>query len=97
MVFDITTGGYTENPGGYSDRVDIWDSNTNTWSISKLSQARQYIAGASATSNIACFGGGFGQFDNNQDRSNVIDIYNDDTKQWSVKYLAQPRSNLLQM
>lgn len=93
----LFAGGYTENPGGYSDRVDIWDSVTNTWSVSKVSQARQYIAAASGTDNIACFGGGFlGQSSNGLygDRSNVIDIYNDDTQKWSVQYLVQARSNL---
>ncbi len=48
--------------GGYSDRVDVFDTSTRSWlNTTNLSQPRYYLAGAGA-GNLVLFAGGFGNY-----------------------------------
>ena len=42
--------------GGYTDVVDIFDTETGVWSTAKLSMPRQYFGAARATPELAVFG-----------------------------------------
>jgi hypothetical protein len=77
-----------------SRRVDIYNAATNTWSIDSLSAPRAMFQDDAATicGEIAYFSGG-GTFNLNlmgwTESSDVIDIYNNVTGEWSIDYLPQ--------
>lgn len=87
--YSLFAGGY--GPGGDSDTVDIYDSETQTWSVTRLSQARGLVAATSFGSSMAFFAGG--QFKNGS-KSDVIDVFHAETKRWSTMKLSLPRSML---
>jgi len=72
---------------GYSSVVDIYDAETDTWSVASLSQPRSSLA-ATTVGNLAIFAGGrlLGQ------NSDVVDIYDADTGTWSTTTLSEARS-----
>ncbi|GAB4055113.1 hypothetical protein GCM10028810_66030 [Spirosoma litoris] len=69
--------------GSFSATVDIYNSNTNQWTTSQLSEPRSNLVGASAGNKIV-FAGGTTNLE-----SNTVDIYDIDTNQWSVSQLPQ--------
>lgn len=73
------------------DTVDIYDSRTDRWSVSSLSQARTALASASCM-NQAFFAGGY--FYYGKPMSNVVDIYDCTTDTWTVDYLSVGRQSL---
>ena len=74
---------------GYSNVVDIYDTDTGLWSTDTLSQGRYYLS-ATSVGNKAIFAGGFtgppGAIP-----SNVVDIYDADTGLWATHTLSQAR------
>ena len=81
-----------------SNLADIYDAYTGEWSTAALSQARGQLA-ATSVGPLAFFGGG--EIDipgaggtTAVSSSNVVDIYNSSTNQWSTNALSQARSDL---
>jgi len=71
---------------GYSARVDIYDSASDSWSTASLSQARLGLA-ATTVGNQALFAGGY-----DGAGSNVVDIYEGGA--WSTSTLSKARGHL---
>ncbi len=71
---------------GGGDVVDIYNTDTDTWSTARLSQPRRQLS-ATTVGNKAMFAGG-GNY------SDVVDIYNVDTDTWSTATLSQARNSL---
>lgn len=69
----------------YSTRVDIYNTNTNQWSTSELSQARASLVAVSAKGKVLFAGG------ENSTSFNIrtVDIYDIATNQWSVTQLPR--------
>ena len=83
----LFAGGSTKTDD-VTDRVDIYDVHTGTWSVSAISEARTQLVGA-ALGNLIIFGGGFDPNGNTDGHSSdVIDIYNTSTGQWSVSHMS---------
>src|SRR4051812_43406491 len=57
LLLNFCLSNYCSSATGFSSVVDIYDTTTNTWSITALSQAREYPAAAGAGTKIL-FGGG---------------------------------------
>ncbi len=72
-----------------SDKVDIYDATTQTWTVSNLSVARVDLVAASA-GTYAIFAGGI----SDGRISDVVDIYNVATDSWTVSKLSAPRHDL---
>jgi len=70
-------------------RIDIYDVETDAWSIDSLSQARCYVGGAVVRDRILFAGGSLGL-----EQSNRVDIFNLKTKKWSMDSLSVGRSFL---
>jgi hypothetical protein len=70
--------------------VDIWNSETATWTSTTLSQ-RRYFLSATSVENYALFGGGISDM---YGRSNVVDIWNNATNNWNTTTLSQSRPDL---
>ncbi len=86
--------------GGLSAVVDIYDAGTDSWDTASLSQARAGPA-AVTVGNKAIFAGGMippGEMDPpipyDIGFSDVVDIYDADTGQWSTATLSAPRFSL---
>ncbi|HEV8285703.1 MAG TPA: PKD domain-containing protein [Chitinophagaceae bacterium] len=73
-------------------RVDIYDTLTNTWSTTILSQARIFYAVASS-GNKAFFAGGRIDQDG-WEQTTRVDIFDASTNTWSTAELSQPREGL---
>jgi N-acetylneuraminic acid mutarotase len=74
-----------------SNKVDIYDVSTNSWSVATLSEARSGIS-ATAAGNQMLFAGGdyFGW----QPVSNTIDIYDAVANTWTSSQLSEPRAGI---
>jgi hypothetical protein len=81
-------GGY--NGTGVSNRVDICNVTSGSWSTATLSVPREQLAAASL-GNLVFFAGGF---DDNLTYYNQIDIYNVSDGSWSTATLSVARANL---
>ena len=91
----VGTGATTESRtcgagGSVVDIVDIYDSNTDTWSIASLAVPRRDMAAAS-TGTKAFFAGGW---TGTGEVSAVVDIYDAATGVWSTDVLVEPRRTL---
>ena len=82
----------------FTSRIDIYDVSSNTWSTAELSKARGRMAVA-AIGNKVFFAGG-DCFDevaggtNINSVSDVVDIYDISTNNWTVSHLSERRGNL---
>jgi type I site-specific restriction endonuclease len=74
-----------------SDRVDIFDASTQTWSTATLSEARYELA-AAAAGDFVVFGGG--TVDEYKSSSAVVDLYFVSNKTWYTARLSAPRYGL---
>ena len=74
-----------------SSRVDIYDTNTQEWTIAELSEGRHGIATIAVGNKIFFAGGanGDGAFDT---LFSTVDIYDASTGNWSVTNLSKPRA-----
>jgi N-acetylneuraminic acid mutarotase len=71
--------------------VDIYDTQTQQWSVEQLSIDRLSIAAVSHGSKVL-FAGGFQYPAIN--RVDIVDIYNTITGEWTTDYLSQPREGI---
>ncbi len=79
--------------GGWGDtdetnKVEIYNAETNTWTFSSLSQARSWSAGLAFNNHIFFAGGMF--WDNGNTTSRV-DIWENEAAQWTTAELSVPR------
>lgn len=89
----IIAGGITAN-NLPTDRVDIYDVETGEWTVSSLSSAR--ATNAVTTCNKAYFAGGGKLNINNltwETATDVVDIYDPATGEWSLDKLRNPLVN----
>ena len=75
-----------------STRVDIYDINTNSWSMAELSVARQDFAVVTAGNKIFFAGGWEGNWWEYPLMFTNVDIYDAATDSWSVRHLSEPRA-----
>lgn len=89
VVGDVAlfAGGLT-GPTQPSDRVDLYNFTTGTWSTATLSVPRAFMA-AVTVGNKAIFAGGTSA---GNTQSNAVDIYDYETGEWSTAQLSFPRS-----
>jgi len=91
----LFAGGGSYYDGDYhrSNVVDIYDADTGQWSTATLSQARGFLHLSAATIGpYAIFAGGRVSGSKNMGvTSDVVDIYNADTGQWSTAALSLTR------
>jgi hypothetical protein len=82
----------------FTSRIDIYDVSSNTWSTAELSKARGRMAVAAIGNKVFFAGGdcfdevGGGRFINSV--SDVVDIYDISTNNWTVSHLSERRGNL---
>lgn len=81
--FVLIAGGTSTIGNAYSDRVDIFDTETQTWSVGQLSQKRRVISSASV-GNYVIFAGGI----ENGNGSDRIDVFDTATMTWTTASLA---------
>jgi len=74
-------------PMTYTNIIDIYDTETNAWSIDSLSVPRCFIGGVAAGDKIYFAGGATGE----QSVTDIIDIYDINTGEWTVDSLSEPR------
>lgn len=84
----IFAGGWINLSGVTSDRVDIYNFTTNTWSQATLSQARAYASAATVGSKVIIAGG----ITTLNSPTNRVDIYDAETGLWTQATLSSPRS-----
>ncbi|KAJ2841782.1 hypothetical protein GGI22_007775, partial [Coemansia erecta] len=82
-------GGRLQNDT-YTDIVDIFNSRTKQWTVSRLSMARSNIGAGSVAGRYALFAGGF---DSNFQPLSLVDVYDTRTSTWSVIRLGTPRAS----
>lgn len=75
-----------------STRVDIYDINTNSWSMAELRVARQDFAVVTSGNKIFFAGGWEGNWWDFPIMFTNVDIYDVVTNLWSVKHLSEPRA-----
>jgi hypothetical protein len=78
-------------PHAYS-AVDIFDSNSNSWSTAALSVARNNLA-ATSVGDVAIFAGGALSF-RDDTFSSQVDRYNAISRTWSTAALSTPRNGI---
>jgi hypothetical protein len=81
-------GGCSNTPfewSGISNKIDIYDLSTNTWSVKILSETKIGFT-ATAAENKIYFAGGWTPFAGSS-TSSIIDIYDDVTGTWSTSTL----------
>jgi hypothetical protein len=93
--FAIFAGGFANNAkdfksgaGSRSDVVDIFDSETQKWTVSTLAEPRSNFNGVSIGDRWAIFGGGTP--DRINPRSTTVDIFDAHTGIWSIANLTHP-------
>ena len=89
-------GPANQPPVNVSDKVDIYDLVNNTWSTTKLSQARACLSGTTAGNKIYFAGGNTMHtgYTASCAPSSRIDIYDNSTNSWTVASMNKPVSNM---
>jgi hypothetical protein len=90
VFFAGGSNGGTEITGTATNKVDIYDQSTNTWSIATLSKARFGLAATTAGDKIY-FAGGMPDYREGP-VLNTIDVYDNTTGSWSVSTLNEPKA-----
>ncbi len=86
----IFAGGFDQQMIRVSDRVDIYNIVTKTWSTDTLSEPRGFLTATTAGNKILIAGG----MKNDNTPSDRVDIYDGETDQWSIASLSTPRAFL---
>jgi hypothetical protein len=89
--YGTNTIGNTTYYGYYSNKIDIYDLSTNTWSSSFLSDHKDGIS-AVTINNKVYFAGGHNVGANGNNYSDKIDVYDGITHSWSVSTLSEPKA-----
>ena len=76
-----------------SNRVDIYDVSSGTWTTAQLSEARNGLAGAAAGTKIL-FAGGYGNNGGVSSGSKTVDIYDVVSNTWTTAQLSEARGSL---
>jgi Galactose oxidase, central domain/Kelch motif len=76
-----------------SNRVDIYDVSSGTWTTAQLSEARNGLAGAAAGNKIL-FAGGYGHNGGVSSGSKTVDIYDVLSNTWTTAQLSEARGSL---
>ena len=76
-----------------SNVVDIFDSQSNLWTVDALSEPR-HAMGSCSFDNLVFFAGGVSGVGSKTVYSNVVDVYDVLRQQWSVHHLSKPRAYL---
>jgi N-acetylneuraminic acid mutarotase len=84
----IFAGGMTNTSGTTTDRVDIYNFTSKTWSVEILSLARAYASAVTVGYKVI-IAGGVTDLDNPTDR---VDIYDASTGTWDIATLSLARS-----
>lgn len=74
-----------------SNKVDIYDVSSNSWSTATLSEARNGISATTAGNKIIFAGGDYFGW---QPVSNTIDIYDAATNTWTASTLSESRAGI---
>ena len=74
-----------------SNKVDIYDVSSNSWSSATLSEAKTSITATSIGNKIIFAGGDYFGW---QPVSNTIDIYDAGTNNWTTSTLSEARTNI---
>lgn len=74
-----------------SKAVDIYDVNTGAWTAAQLSVAREYIAVAAVGNKVMFAGGRIIDSTGTSYYLDIVDVYNLDTKTWSVLKMPEKR------
>ncbi|KAJ2785503.1 hypothetical protein GGI15_001897 [Coemansia interrupta] len=82
-------GGLLEN-GTYTDTVDIYNKQTNKWSVAHLSSGRSSIGAGSIAGRYAIFAGGL---DDSFKPMSIVDVFDAETSKWSTIDLRTPRGS----
>ncbi|HSU28873.1 MAG TPA: PKD domain-containing protein [Chitinophagaceae bacterium] len=95
----VPGGWYWTGTSFYSDRVDIYDGGTDTWSIASLSENYRLGMSAVTLGNQVYFAGGTGEiiYSSGWDgggHTSRIDIYNAAGNTWSTAELSEPKAYL---
>jgi Kelch motif len=91
----IIAFGGGQGVGGFSSDVDLYDAGTGVWNTGQLSVPREFLAAAGAGSNILFAGGQTGPANDVQHTApvtDVVDIYDINTKLWNTARLSVARS-----
>jgi len=83
------------NNGLPSDIVDIYNSTSGNWEVHHLSLPRTNLAAAAAGTKIYFAGGRFWNKTEAPIPVDVVDIYDVNTRQWTVATLSEPRELLV--
>ncbi len=83
--------------GGWSDidetnKVEIYNAETNTWTFSSLSQTRSWSAGLAYKDHIFFAGGMF--WSTTYQPTSRVDIWNNEAAQWTTAELSEPRFSI---
>ncbi len=86
-------GGGQDISGWGSNVVNIFNGDSNTWSVAHLSQYKVYVS-ATSVGHLALFAGGY-YYDNGgqSGNSNVVDIFDARSNSWTNASLHQARSS----
>ena len=85
--------GISEGLAPPSSEVDIYDAQSGQWSTASLSIARRFVLGTSVD-GLALFAGGYaGQSYGELSASDVVDIYNSVTNEWSTATMPEGIGN----
>ncbi len=93
----LFAGGGDNDNGATTKRVDIYNASNNTWSTAELSQGREYFAAATLGDKVLFAGGRTWQTSGGYSTwaaSNVVDIYDNSTGEWTTAALSEARSDL---
>lgn len=85
---------YSGNGYRTSSIVDIYDEQTNAWSVENLSEGRAWLSAVHVGSKIL-FAGGMKEVNIQEIKNNpsdVVDIYDLQTGEWSTAKLSKPRA-----
>ncbi len=83
--------------GGWGDieetnKVEIYNAETETWTFSSLSQTRSWPAGLAYNNHIFFAGGMF--WSTNYQPTSRVDIWNNEASQWTTAELSEPRFSI---
>ena len=83
-------GGTAEPGAPKSDIVDVWNSETDTWSVMHLKQGRDLLACASV-GQVTLFAGGSVKIPGQPDTTDSVEIWHHNTQTWTHATLSEPR------
>jgi len=91
----LFAGGYSrltpQSAFVFSNRVDIYDATTNTWSLTSLSEGRSDLTANTVNDKVYIAGGTNYLSNSDYGCTNRIDIYDASNNSWSVSSLSEAK------